>query len=253
VSTLRARFEALPPALRGSAFVLGGFAVLAFAGGALARAAGAPLAVMSWFDGARLALAATAAVVVTALGPGLALGAAAALGPRWIAAGTSRALEVAGALPSVIVAVVLRSLGPPRWDFAVFVLVLAALRSLETARVVRASVLALESEDFVMAARALGSGPVRLFRRHLLPHLLGPALASAAVTAAAIVGLDAALAFLALGSRAPTWGTQIAAAAEQKAFGLAFLPSVSLALLTVCLYVAADALDGRVRLRRRFV
>src|SRR6185312_15964856 len=99
-------------------------------------------------------------------------------------------------LPSVIVAVVVRSLGPS--NFAVFVIVLGALRALSTARAIRSAVLGLEAEEFVLAARAVGSGPVRLFRRHLFPHVVGQALSSAALSGAAVVALDAALSFLGL-------------------------------------------------------
>lgn len=237
-------------ALRASAAALGGLLLVAAVGSTLARALGAPPAVVAWTEGARLTVFATVAVIAVALPGGVILGAAASLGPRWIAGALSRSLEVVGALPSVIAAVVVRSLGPP--DFVVFVVVLAALRGIETAKVVRASVVGLEAEEFVLAARAMGSGPFRLFRRHLLPHVVGPALASASVAAAAVVALDAALAFLGLHPGADTWGAQIALAAERNAFGVAVLPLLGLAFLVGALHVVADSLERRVRLRRRF-
>jgi peptide/nickel transport system permease protein len=237
-------------ALRASAAALGALLAVAAVGSTLARALGAPPSVVSWTEGARLSLFATVAVIAVALPAGVLLGAAASLGPRWIAGALSRALEIAGALPSVVAAVVVRSLGTP--DFAVFVIVLAALRGIETAKVVRASVVGLEAEEFVLAARAMGSGPLRLFRRHLLPHVLGPALASASVAAASVVALDAALSFLGFDSGADTWGAQIALAAERDALGIAIMPLLGLAFLVGALHVVADSLERRVRLRRRF-
>jgi peptide/nickel transport system permease protein len=237
-------------ALRMSAAALGVLLAVAAVGSTLARAVGAPPSVVSWTEGARLALFATALVIAVALPGGILLGAAASLGPRWIAGALSRALEIVGAMPSVVAAVVVRSMGPP--DFLVFVVVLAALRTIETAKVVRASVVGLEAEEFVVAARAMGSGRMRLFRRHLLPHVLQPALASASVAAAAVVALDAALAFLGFASGADTWGAQIARAAERNSLGIAVFPLLGLTFLVGALHVVADSLERRLRLTRRF-
>jgi len=237
--------------LRISAAALGALFGVAVIGSAFAPSLGAPAALMDWLLGARLALLATLVVASIAFSGGVALGAASALGPSWLATGTSRALEVLGALPSVIVAVVVRSLGPS--NFAVFVIVLGALRALSTARAIRSAVLGLEAEEFVLAARAVGSGPVRLFRRHLFPHVVGQALSSAALSGAAVVALDAALSFLGLGSGAHTWGDQIAEAARHQPFGVALFPLLGLAFVVAALHSIADALESRFRLRRRFL
>lgn len=237
--------------LRTAAASLGGLLGVAIVGASLAPALGAPAALVDWLVGARLALVATLVVASLAFTGGVTLGATAALGPSWLATGTTRALEVLGALPTVIVAVVVRSLAPS--DFAVFVIVLGGLRALATARAIRSAVIGLEAEDFVLAARAMGSGPVRLFRRHLFPHVVGQALSSAALSGAAVVALDAALSFLGLASGAHTWGEQIAEAARQKPFGLALFPLLGLAFVVAALHTIADALESRYRLARRFV
>jgi peptide/nickel transport system permease protein len=238
--------------LRISVVALALLVVVATVGHAVARGLGASAAILAWTEGARLAVATTGVVVVIALGAGVTLGAAAALTAPWFATFASRAFEVAGALPSLIVAVVLRGIGPSG-NLAVFVVVLSVLKSLETAKVVRAAIFALETEEFVLAARAVGSGRTRLFRRHLLPHLVGPALSSAISTAAAVVALDAALAFTGLGSYEPTWGKQIAEAADHHALGVAFFPLAGLVVLLAALHFGADALEGRYRQGRRFV
>jgi peptide/nickel transport system permease protein len=54
------------------------------------------------------------------------------------------------------------------------VLIVALFGWTTTARLVRASVLSLRRRDFVLAARALGAGPLRIALRHLLPNAAGP-------------------------------------------------------------------------------
>jgi hypothetical protein len=80
----------------------------------------------------------------------LALGAAAALGPNVLDSLLSRAMELAAAMPSVIVALIVSRVAPDHVFLAVPV-TLALLRGLETAKIVRADLKTLATTEFTVA------------------------------------------------------------------------------------------------------
>jgi peptide/nickel transport system permease protein len=161
-------------------------------------------------------------------------------------------MEIAGALPSFAVVVVLRALSPAS-DLMAVALVLATLRGLATAKAVRAELLQLKTQEFVLSARALGSSKTRLFRNHLFPHIAGPSLADAAHAAAAVVALDAALALAGLGTGERTWGTLFAEAVEHASLGAAIFPALGVAATGAALTVVADAIESGWSTGRRFI
>ncbi|HEX4338033.1 MAG TPA: ABC transporter permease subunit [Polyangiaceae bacterium] len=239
--------------LKASFFVLGSLSVLALAGAPLSAAlAGRESVLFAWTDGARATLAAASIVMVVSFVAGLAAGGSAALGPSFADALLALVMEVAGALPSFAVVLVVRALSPTSELMAVAV-VLAVLRGLATAKVVRAELLQLENQEFVLSARALGSSRFRLFRRHLVPHVAGPVLADAAHAAAAVVALDTALALAGLGTGERTWGSLFAGAVERASPGVALVPALGVAATVAALLVVGQALENGWRAGRSFL
>jgi peptide/nickel transport system permease protein len=78
-------------------------------------------------------------------------------------------------------------------------------------RLIRAEVMAAKPREYVAAARALGASHPRIVIRHVLPNVIGPAIVSATINVAQVVGLEAGLAFLGLGARTAhaSWGSII--------------------------------------------
>jgi peptide/nickel transport system permease protein len=68
--------------------------------------------------------------------------------------------------------------------------------------------LSLRAQEFVLASRALGAGPLRIFTRHILPALLPAARAQLLLTLPAYIITEVSLSFLGLGvvEPTPTWG-----------------------------------------------
>ena len=60
-------------------------------------------------------------------------------------------------------------------------LALCGLRWMQSARLVRAAFLSLKEKEFVEAAVALGTPPVRLVVRHILPNALSPVIVAASL------------------------------------------------------------------------
>ncbi len=77
------------------------------------------------------------------------------------------------------------------------------------ARIVRGQILLLKEMDYVTAAKAMGSGNLRLFITHLLPNARGPILITLTLTIPSAIFSEAFLSFLGLGIQAPqaSWGT----------------------------------------------
>jgi peptide/nickel transport system permease protein len=192
-----------------------------------------------------------AAVVILSLFIGLAAATLATLGPPAFDLILARVVEIAGALPSVVVVAVVASVARAP-SLVAIVMLLALKRGLESAKVTRAELLQLTSEDFVLAARAAGIGPVRLLRRHFLPHVVPAALARATLGAAAVVGLDAAGSFLGIFRGGGSWGTLIAEATRRSSFTLLFAPAALTAATIFALTIVADAAADKSRLGRRF-
>lgn len=239
--------------LRVSFFALAVLGVVALLGAPLTGALFSRASLLfAWTDGARATLAAASIVMVVAFTAGIVVGAAAALGPSFIDTMLARATEITGALPSFAIVVVVRALSPAS-DLMAVALVLALLRGLSTAKVVRADLLQLTTLEFVLSARAVGASKTRLFRRHLFPHVAGPCLADAAHAAAAVVALDAALALAGLGSGERTWGTLFAEAVEHASLGAAIVPALGVAATGAALTVVADAIESGWSTGRRFI
>jgi peptide/nickel transport system permease protein len=182
------------------AWVVGGagLAVLAAAGVAVGRGAGAP-DVLLW-----------AALGVLMLGTGvvgLVLRRPFALTVDTVITGL---IDVMLCFPTFfLILTVIAVLKPSIWN----IMVVIGLTSWEgTARFVRAEILSLREQEFVQAASALGVSGPRTIRRHLLPNALAPVLVSATLGIAGAILTESALSFLGFGVPPPdaTWGNIIA-------------------------------------------
>jgi ABC-type dipeptide/oligopeptide/nickel transport system permease subunit len=78
-------------------------------------------------------------------------------------------------------------------------------------RLVRGSVLSIKEQEYVSAARALGSSDRRIIFRHILPNCLGPIIVQSTLEIATAILWAAGLGFLGLGAQPPTpeWGTML--------------------------------------------
>ena len=88
---------------------------------------------------------------------------------------------------------------------------IGAVEWLTMARIVRGQVMSLKNQEFVLAAQAMGISNLSMFRRHLLPNILGPIEVYATLTIPQVMLLESFLSFLGLGIQPPmsSWGTLI--------------------------------------------
>jgi oligopeptide transport system permease protein len=88
---------------------------------------------------------------------------------------------------------------------------IGAVEWLTMARIVRGQVIGLKNQEFVMAAQAMGISNFAMFKKHLLPNILGPIAVYATLTIPQVMLLEGFLSFLGLGIQPPmsSWGTLI--------------------------------------------
>jgi oligopeptide transport system permease protein len=114
------------------------------------------------------------------------------------------------------------------------------------ARIVRGEVISLRRREFVLAARLLGAGPVRIVVRHVLPNALGPILVYATLTVPQVILLESFLSFLGLGIDL-SWGQLVAEGVAvvnpiESPWWLLAAPSSGLAATLLAVNVVGDAL-----------
>jgi len=88
------------------------------------------------------------------------------------------------------------------------VIVLSLIGWTGLARVVRGKLLALREEDFVMAARLVGSSDLRIIVRHLLPAFASYIIVQLTLAIPQMILGETSLSFLGLGLQPPvvSWG-----------------------------------------------
>lgn len=160
-------------------------------------------------QGGRTSLFVAALATSLALGVGGIVGLAAGLGPSLLDEALMRAADIVLSLPALLVAILVASLfGSSALGLA---LVLGLTRWPVIARLVRAEALALRGTDFVRAAVALGTPPVLLALRHVLPHARPALLSAAGIVFGGAILAESALAFVGLGDpHLTSWGQLIA-------------------------------------------
>lgn len=125
------------------------------------------------------------------------------------------------------------------------------------ARVMRGQVLKVREYDFVLAARALGAGNMRILFTHIMPNAIQPLIVQASLGMAGAVMSEASLSFLGLGipPPAPSWGTMIE---EARGFDILynaphvlFFPGIAIALIVLAFNFIGDGLREYLDPRQR--
>ena len=120
-------------------------------------------------------------------------------------------------------------------------------------RIVRAQVMSVASQDYILAVGAIGARDSRILLRHVLPNSMAPLLVQTTLSMAAGVLAEAGLAFLGLGAQPPTpsWGQMLSVAQGYISLApwLAYWPGLAIFLAVMGFNLIGDgvreALDPR--------
>jgi len=145
--------------------------------------------------------------------------------------------------------------GPSLGIFILVVFVIGITSWMQTARVVRGDVLAVKEEEFVLAARSVGTPARRIVARHILPNVLSPVIVAASLGVATAIITESALSFLSLGFPAdfPTWGRLLFDAKDRLTTNpvLTIWPGVMISVTVMAVTLIGDglrdALDPKLR------
>ncbi len=127
---------------------------------------------------------------------------------------------------------------------------------MSVARMVRGQILSIKQQEFIMAARAMGSNDRRLIFRELLPNAMAPVLVAATLNVATAVLLESSLSYLGYGIQPPTasWGNMLNNAQTYVLYApwVAIYPGIMITLTVLSFNFAGDglrdALDPRLSL-----
>src|SRR5262249_19964375 len=146
------------------------------------------------------------------------------------------------ALPYLMVAVtVVAILGPSLRNV---ILVIALLRWVDYARVLRGEVLKTSEMDFVRLAVVAGGSRCHIIRRHICPNIINSLLVLSTLHLGTAVTLEASLSFLGLGvpRPMPSWGTMLAESQTYlwTTWWLPLFPGVAISLLVMACNLTGD-------------
>ncbi len=122
-----------------------------------------------------------------------------------------RTMDILLAIPSILLAIsIVSALGPG----LINVMIAVGISSIPSySRIVRASVITLKDQEFVEAARAVGTSNFRIITKHIIPNSLAPIIVQATLGVAGAILSAAGLSFIGLGIQPPTpeWGSMLSA------------------------------------------
>lgn len=196
--------------------------------------------------GAQVSLLVGAGVATGAILIGLPLGLLAGWFTR-LDAVLMRMMDALMAIPGILLAIAIVALTNAGIVTLIIAIMLPEIP--QVVRLVRSRVLAAKSEAYVDAAQLLGTRPLRLIWRHLLPVTYAPMIVQGTYIYASAILTEAALSFLGvgMGTETPTWGNIMA---EGRLYftihpWLVFWPAIVLSLCILSINLLGDALRDR--------
>jgi peptide/nickel transport system permease protein len=131
-----------------------------------------------------------------------------------------------------------------------FVLVFGALALIGwpgLARLIRGQVMSITQTDYVLAARALGAGQLRIMIRHIVPNAIGPLVVNRSQAMGGAILAESGLSFLGVGVQPPnaSWGSMLNRSLSMWQIfpHLMVAPAVAIGLVQVAFIFFGDGLN----------
>ena len=156
--------------------------------------------------GTRISLQVGLASVIFAFALGVPLGIFAGYRGAWAEVTIMRATDMLMAFPTLLLAlIIVTALGGSLINE---ILAIGVALTPNFVRLARSLTLTIREQDYIMAARAIGTGQLRVMLRHVFPNALYALVVVATLYIATAIRTEAGLSFLGLGIPPPTpsWG-----------------------------------------------
>jgi len=201
--------------------------------------------------GSRSALIVGIVTVGISLVLGSTMGLLAGLGSRGLDSAVMLFMDAILSFPTILLAITVVSfLG---YGLVQVMLALGIISSPVFARLVRAETLSIKTEGYVEAARALGTPPLKIVFKHIVPNMLGKVVVQCSVTFALAIVTEASLSYLGVGTQPPaaSWGLMLKDARNYlvQAPWMAVYPGLCLALTVLAFNIIGDTLSERLNPR----
>lgn len=203
--------------------------------------------------GTRTSMAVGFSATATAMAVGVPVGLLTGFYGGRLDAVAMRTVDVLMAFPSILLAIaIIAALGPGLMKAMLAVSVVGIPYYV---RIVRAMALSLRGQEFVDAARAIGSTNARIMRRHILPNCAAPIIVAATLDVGFMITTAAGMSFLGLGAQPPMaeWGIMLAEGRQfiRVAPHVSMSPGLAIFLIVLALNLLGDglrdALDPRLK------
>ena len=204
---------------------------------------------LAW--GARVTLLVGFAAMALGVLAGLAAGALAGYLGGWTDTLIVKLIEIVQTPPNFVLLVVLVAIAQP--TLTTIVVAIAIVTWPTAARIVRSEFRQLRERDFVLAARSLGYGHLRIMAVEILPSALPPIIVTSSILLATAILMESALSFLGLGDpNVVTWGSMIGEGRPllRAAWYLSAIPGVAIVVTVLALNLLGDALNDALNPRR---
>lgn len=157
--------------------------------------------------GTRIALAVGVSTVLVSAAIGTLIGLVAGYAEGMLQTVIMRLTDAMMAVPSLILQIIIANVlksGVPGVVLAVAITLFPGY-----IRLINGQVLSLKQNDYVLAARSMGSAKSRIVLRHILPNCLSPLIVQMTMMMGVAIMAEAGLSFLGLGILPPTaaWGS----------------------------------------------
>jgi len=196
-------------------------------------------------------------VAVTAV-LGIPMGAIAGFYGGWVDSLLSRIGDIFFSVPYFLAAIVVMTVFRDYRNVLTLAVAIGGFAWASLARILRAEVLQVKNQDYVMASAAVGRSRFSTLIRHVLPNSLTPVIVSLTISLGAAIVAEATLSFLGIGLPAGvmSWGRDISEAQTTiRTSPMALMwPSLALTVTVLAFIVLGelirDALDPKARARR---
>jgi peptide/nickel transport system permease protein len=194
--------------------------------------------------GTQISLFVGFSTVALSLVAGITLGVLAGFLGGWVDHIIMRYIDLQWAFPNFIIAVYLVAVFGAGLVNIIVAISLAFVD--DFARIARGMVLSIKEEQYIAAARTVGTSNFRIMWRHILPNATAPIIVQATVSVSYAILGEASLSFLGLGVEAttPTWGLILAESRSfiSRAWWLGIFPGVAIMLTVLSINFIGDAL-----------
>ncbi len=194
--------------------------------------------------GTQISLKTALIAVGLALVIGVPLGAIAGFFGGFLDEGIMRFTDIFLGFPPLLLAIAIASFLGPSLNNAMLAIALSWWPWYT--RIVRGQAISIKERQFVKAARAIGTPPFKIIRKHIVPNCIAPVIVQASMDIGGVILTIASLSFLGLGAQAPSpeWGLMVSTSRNYflNAWWYSIFPGMAIFLTVLVFNLVGDGL-----------